>query len=125
MSDEQAIKNTIQTYFDSMFESTGEKVHAAFHPDAKITGEIDENTRFFVIGEDPLGNAADGYNRLEQQRERFQVRQISVQEFLNEMGYRNEAKVRRFEEERPAESFETRQPGGTQVESGDPFGSGN
>ena len=41
MSDEQAIKNTIQTYFDSMFESTGEKVHAAFHPDAKITGEID------------------------------------------------------------------------------------
>jgi hypothetical protein len=40
MSDEQAIKDTIQTYFDSMFESSGEKAHAAFHPDAKITGEI-------------------------------------------------------------------------------------
>ena len=40
MSDEQAIKNTIQTYFDSMFESSGEKAHAAFHPVAKITGEI-------------------------------------------------------------------------------------
>ncbi len=41
MSDEHAIRDTIQTYFDSMFESSGEKVHAAFHPNAKITGEID------------------------------------------------------------------------------------
>jgi hypothetical protein len=41
MSDEQAIKDTIQTYFDCMFESSGEKAHAAFHPNAKITGEID------------------------------------------------------------------------------------
>jgi hypothetical protein len=40
MSDEQAIKNTIQTYFESMFESSGEKAHAAFHPNVKITGEI-------------------------------------------------------------------------------------
>jgi hypothetical protein len=41
MTDEQAIKDTIQTYFDSMFESSAEKAHAAFHPDAKITGEIE------------------------------------------------------------------------------------
>ena len=41
MSDEHAINDTIRTYFDSMFESSGEKVHAAFHPNAKITGEID------------------------------------------------------------------------------------
>jgi hypothetical protein len=41
MSDERLIKDTIQTYFESMFESSGEKVHAAFHPNAKITGEID------------------------------------------------------------------------------------
>jgi hypothetical protein len=40
MADEQAIKDTIQTYFDSMFESSGEKAHSAFHPNAKITGEI-------------------------------------------------------------------------------------
>ena len=40
MSDEQAIKDTIQAYFDSMYESSGEKVHVAFHPNAKITGEI-------------------------------------------------------------------------------------
>ncbi len=38
MSDEQAIRQTIQTYFDSMFESSAGKVHTAFHPNAKITG---------------------------------------------------------------------------------------
>ena len=40
MSDEQAIKQTIQTYFDCMYESSAEKTHAAFHPNAKITGVI-------------------------------------------------------------------------------------
>jgi hypothetical protein len=38
MSDEQQIKETIQTYFDSMYESSADKARAAFHPDAKITG---------------------------------------------------------------------------------------
>ena len=38
MSDKEQIEATIQTYFDSMYESSSEKVHAAFHPNAKITG---------------------------------------------------------------------------------------
>ena len=38
MSDEQQIKDTIQTYFDSMYESSADKAHAAFHPEAKISG---------------------------------------------------------------------------------------
>lgn len=38
MSDEQAIRKTIQVYFDSMFESDPDKAHAAFHGNAKITG---------------------------------------------------------------------------------------
>ena len=38
MSDEQAIRQTIQVYFDSMFEADPAKVHAAFHEAAKITG---------------------------------------------------------------------------------------
>ena len=41
MGDEHAITTTIQTYFDCMFESDGGKARAAFHPNAKITGEID------------------------------------------------------------------------------------
>ncbi|MEE2785599.1 MAG: nuclear transport factor 2 family protein [Pseudomonadota bacterium] len=38
MSDSEEIHNTIQTYFDCMYESSAEKAHAAFHPNAKITG---------------------------------------------------------------------------------------
>jgi hypothetical protein len=51
MSDEQAIKNTIQTYFDSMFESSAEKAHSAFHPHAKITGEIDGELHEMSVAE--------------------------------------------------------------------------
>ena len=40
MSDKEQIQSVIQTYFDSMFDSSAEKVHAAFHPNAKITGYI-------------------------------------------------------------------------------------
>ena len=43
MTDEQAIAKTIQTYFDSMFLSDEDKVHQAFHPNAKITGYMGTN----------------------------------------------------------------------------------
>lgn len=109
----------------SIVEGVGYGTVVAYHDDdGKVTGEIDENTRFFVVGDDPLGNAADGYRKLDQERERFQTRKISVQEFLHEMGYRNEAKIRRFDENVSGEAFQTRQPGSTQVESGSPFDSG-
>ena len=36
--DRTQIEATIQTYFDCMFEASAEKTHAAFHPNAKITG---------------------------------------------------------------------------------------
>ena len=42
MSDEQQIKETVQTYFDCMYESSAEKTHAAFHPNAKITGYLED-----------------------------------------------------------------------------------
>ena len=38
MSNEQAISAAIQLYFNSMYESNADKVHAVFHPNAKITG---------------------------------------------------------------------------------------
>ena len=40
MSTEDKIKSTIQTYFDCMYESSADKAHAAFHPNAKITGYL-------------------------------------------------------------------------------------
>jgi hypothetical protein len=42
VSDEQQIKETVQTYFDCMYESSAEKTHAAFHPNAKIAGYLED-----------------------------------------------------------------------------------
>jgi hypothetical protein len=42
MSDKEQIQETIQTYFDSMYESSADKAQAAFHPDAKITGYLED-----------------------------------------------------------------------------------
>ena len=38
MSDESQIREVIQMYFDGMYESSAEKCHAAFHPNAMISG---------------------------------------------------------------------------------------
>ena len=51
MSDEKSIKDTIQTYFDSMYESSSEKVLAAFHPNARITGYLEDGLHEMSVGD--------------------------------------------------------------------------
>jgi len=51
MSDEEQIKATIQTYFDCMYESSDEKTHAAFHPNAKITGYLEDGLHQMSVTE--------------------------------------------------------------------------
>ena len=51
MSDEQQIKDTIQTYFECMYESSEGKTHAAFHPDAKITGYLEDGLKQMSVNE--------------------------------------------------------------------------
>ncbi|MBT73673.1 MAG: hypothetical protein CMQ15_16840 [Gammaproteobacteria bacterium] len=51
MSEENQIRNTIQTYFDCMNESSTEKVHAAFHPSAKITGYVEDSLREMTVAD--------------------------------------------------------------------------
>ena len=51
MGDEQAIAATIQIYFDSMYLSDEDKVHQAFHPNAKITGYMGKNLLEQTVGE--------------------------------------------------------------------------
>ena len=61
MTDQQEIEETIQTYFDCMYESSAEKARAAFHPSAKITGYLEdglhemsvEDFAGFVAGQQP------------------------------------------------------------------------
>ena len=43
MNDEQKIQQTIQMYFDAMYESDKDKTLAVFHPSAKISGFVGEN----------------------------------------------------------------------------------
>ncbi len=73
MTDEQEIRNTIQTYFECMFESSGEKARAAFHPNAKITGYLEdglhemsvEDFASFVAGQQPSAHDRGETARLE------------------------------------------------------------
>ena len=51
MSDEQLIKDTVQTYFECMYESSEDKTHAAFHPDAKITGYLEDGLKQMSVNE--------------------------------------------------------------------------
>ena len=42
MSDQDDIQQTIQTYFDGIHESGAEKTRIAFHPNATITGYLED-----------------------------------------------------------------------------------
>lgn len=42
MSDDDQIRQTIQTYFDCMYESSADKTREAFHPSARITGYLED-----------------------------------------------------------------------------------
>ncbi len=41
MDDKQKIEQGVQLYFDSMYESSAEKVHQAFYENAMITGYME------------------------------------------------------------------------------------
>ncbi len=40
MNDKAEIEAVVQTYFEGMFESSADKTHAAFHPNARIVGYL-------------------------------------------------------------------------------------
>jgi len=51
MNDEQQIRTTIQTYFDGMYESSAEKILAAFHGNAKITGYLPDGLHEMAVSD--------------------------------------------------------------------------
>jgi hypothetical protein len=51
MSDDDQIRQTIQTYFDGMYESSAEKTHEAFHPNARITGYLEDGFHEMTVDE--------------------------------------------------------------------------
>ena len=51
MNDQQQITQTIQTYFDCMHESSPDKVRTAFHPNAKVTGYLEDGLHEMALGD--------------------------------------------------------------------------
>jgi hypothetical protein len=51
MSNEKQIEDTIQTYFDCMYESSAEKAHSAFHSNAKITGYLEDGLHEMTVSD--------------------------------------------------------------------------
>jgi hypothetical protein len=51
MNDEQQIRDTIQTYFDCMYESSAAKTHAAFHGNARITGYLPDGLHQMTVAD--------------------------------------------------------------------------
>ncbi|MFC3150835.1 nuclear transport factor 2 family protein [Litoribrevibacter euphylliae] len=51
MNNEQQIQSVIQTYFECMYESSAQKAHDAFHPNAMITGYIGGGLQESTVGQ--------------------------------------------------------------------------
>jgi hypothetical protein len=51
MSDRSEINQCVQVYFDSMFESSADKVRKAFHPNAKITGFLPDGLHVMSVSQ--------------------------------------------------------------------------
>ena len=49
MDDKQKIEQGVQLYFDSMYESSVEKVHQAFYENAMITGYMETGLALSLI----------------------------------------------------------------------------
>ena len=49
-NDKEQIEQTVQVYFDSMYESNSEKVNKAFHPSAMHGTRMKRLVYFFRVG---------------------------------------------------------------------------
>lgn len=54
--DSEKIRNTVQIYFDGMYESNAEKIYEAFHPNAKITGYSSQTGNLLEMSVDDFAN---------------------------------------------------------------------
>ncbi len=97
----------------SIVRLNGGDVVAYHDEEGNVVGEIDENTRYFVRGQEPSdAQMAAAYARLDDQRISFEVQTISVRELLNSMGVTNEAKIQRMDSEMGQKTqFRPRLPG--------------
>lgn len=77
MSDEQQIREVIQAYFDSMYESSADKVREAFHPDGRLFGYIEEELHVMTT-EEFAGFVASHQPSPKEQGERLRAEILSI-----------------------------------------------
>ena len=79
MSNENEIRETIQTYFDCMYESSAAKTHAAFHPSAKITGYLNDGPLAQMSVDDFAAFVADKQPSAKEQGEAARLDVLSLE----------------------------------------------
>jgi hypothetical protein len=75
----------------------GGVIDAELRPDGTRIGNIDANTRYFVVGQRPDENTSSDtlkkFNTFEQDRQNFSVKKIQVNELLGLMGWKSEERT--------------------------------
>lgn len=98
-----------------MIERNGGQVVASHNAEGEITGKIDADTRFLVLGEPPsIGPDANpavvtAMKTLEAQADRNTVQVIGLNKLLNRMGVRAKPRIERLDR-RLQDGFEVRTP---------------
>ncbi len=82
----------------SRIEQNGGRIVAMHDLEGNITGQIEPNTRFIVIGDEPRNEAAmKAYTQLVEDAKKNQVQQLSLRELFFALGFQGEAKVERVD----------------------------
>ena len=97
-------KRSDRLRLETMVRLNGGKVVAKHDETGNVTGEMSPNTRYLVVGIPPTemnfepgSEVVKAWNQLNDEAKRFHVQEISLQKFLNSMGYHGGATVERLD----------------------------
>jgi hypothetical protein len=98
-----------------LIELNGGSVDAYVKEDGKVEGEITPNTRYLVLGEFPTSslqaNQTDAWTTMNQEATKMGVENITIPEFLAQMGYKPQAHTVQLGAGATAQDFPARSRG--------------
>ena len=82
----------------SRIEQNGGRIVAMHDLEGNITGQVEPNTRFIVVGDEPRGEAAmKAYTQIIEDAKKNQVQQLSLRELFFALGFQSEGKIERVD----------------------------
>lgn len=97
-------KRSDRLRLETMIRLNGGIVVAKHDEEGNVTGEMSPNTRYLVVGIPPteMGNDAGSevvkaWNKINDEAGRYHIQEVSLQKFLNSMGYHGGATVERLD----------------------------